>query len=189
MTQSASQIIVPGGAVVSVAAYGETLPTSEADTLNSNWNDIGYIDTGGVSFTPAVQVLTVEADQSPYPVLSRIIAVGASIAFNALQWNEDTLLLAFGGGTITEVTSGHFKYSPPAVGEPYEVSVVYDYEDGDYTYRLVLARCAVASISGVALASRSNSPLAIALSALAPTTGDVFSYFSDNPAWRYLSQS
>ena len=60
----------------------------------------------------------------------------------ALQTNADSILLALGGGSFTEPSSGVFEYEPLA-GENLIRTLLVDFNDGDIHYRYVIPRAQV----------------------------------------------
>lgn len=143
MPADANEVVVGGNGKVYVAPAGTALPTNIATALNAAFKDVGYVSEDGVTFNDSKDVADVEAWQAFYPIRKLIEAKNSSLEFVMRQWNEDTVKVAFGGGTISRV-SGITTYRPPTpdAGLTYH-AVVVEWVDGASTYRLVIPRCVI----------------------------------------------
>jgi hypothetical protein len=83
---------------------------------------------------------SIRAWQSFYDLRRIIASKEGSLAFQLMQWNGDTVKLAFGGGEVTEPAEGAFLYTPPDPAEIDERMMAVEWEDGDYDFRLIFPK-------------------------------------------------
>lgn len=142
MALDENEVVVAGTGHVWVAATTATLPAPNTDPTAAltGFVDLGYTEEDGVSLTGSVEIGEFKVWQSTSPVRrSRKLQV-QEIKANLVQWNEATLVAAFGGGTIT-TTGGYPTYTFPVAGDALqEYAVVLDWQDGDRNFRLVVPR-------------------------------------------------
>lgn len=140
-SQDATELVVAGAGDVYVAPYGTTLPTAVDTALNGNFFKLGYVTEDGLKITQNPEVQEFKAWQSRHPVRRALTGLETMISFALEQWNETTLQTALGGGSVTEVTPGKFKYVPIGDTEQLdEVSIVADWQDGTKSYRFVVPK-------------------------------------------------
>ena len=134
------QITVGANGRVYVAPVGTAAPASISAAPSATWDELGYINEDGVTFTDSKTIEPINVWQSFYPARRIMTAKDANAAFALMQWNGDTFPLAFGGGAITEDAAGEYRYTPPAPGAIDERAMIVEWEDGDKSYRLVIPR-------------------------------------------------
>lgn len=143
MPADANEVVVGSNGKVYVAPAGTALPTNTATALNAAFKDVGYVSEDGVSFTDSKDLEDVEAWQSFYPIRKLITGKNMAVEFVMRQWNEDTIKVAFGGGTISR-TAGITTYRPPKPDDGLDYrAVVIEWYDGASTYRFVIPRCVI----------------------------------------------
>lgn len=136
----AKEIRVAGTGRVYVSLQDPDIPVTAPTTLaalNEKWFDLGYTSDDGVTLGLDRTSKKVTAWQSRRPVRIYYVDQAESVKFDLLQWNEETLRLAFGGGAVTEPTPGVYRYDFPNPEATDERALVVDWFDGDYTYRFV----------------------------------------------------
>lgn len=177
------ELLVGGTGQVYVAAVGSTEPTNESSVLSAaTWKGLGYHTEDGVSVANAPEITRFMAWQSKRPVRIDRQADTFTISFQLLQWDEDSTPLAFGGGSITDLGSGHYKFSPPSETSALdERALVCDVQDGSDVLRFVIPRGV--AVEGVdSQFNRSNmSSLGVTFEALENDNGDDW-YFLTNLA-------
>lgn len=178
----ASEIVVAGNGTIYVADAGVT-PPDDLGTLDTDWTELGFVSEDGVSFTDSKTLENVGAWQSFYSVRRIITEKELTLSFALRQWNHDTVVLAFGGGVVTEDT-GVFTYTPPAPEDGLdERALVVDWTDGDRNYRLVVPKGIVSEAVETTLARTAASDLPIAFSAIPDAGDDAFVLITDDPAF------
>lgn len=163
--------LVGGVHHIFVAAFGSTMPTgigaSPGASLDNAFSDLGYTADSGSSFGVDTQSTDLYASQSYDPIRTIITSRKATVTAPLIEWNEDSIITAFGGGAITSVTGG-WKYTPPTAGNPTPVSVVVDILDGDVMTRIALERGLVVGSVEATFSKSAFATLPISISALAP---------------------
>ena len=138
MAQTAQDVVVAGTGAVYVAPEDTPLPDDLAD-LATPWTDIGYVSEDGVQFTFDRDQEEINAWQVSTPVRVLITNEPISIAFELLQFDKTTVLLAFRGGTFTGAASP-YTYTPPDAGASDVRALTIDAVDGDYQLRFSFPR-------------------------------------------------
>ena len=113
MAQDATEVVVGANGDVYVAPVGTSLPLDVDDPLNAAFSEaLGFTSEDGVTATDGKTTENIGAWQSFYPLRTLVTERNFTVAFVLRQWNQDTVSLAFGGGTFTAVGS-HTTYTPP----------------------------------------------------------------------------
>lgn len=177
------ETIIAGTGEVYVAPVGTTEPANESSTLNTAFFGLGYHDEDGVAVQNAPELQKFGAWQSKKPIRIERGDEAFRLTFKLLQWNEKTVPLAFGGGTISDLGSGHYKFTPPLADDaPDERCVVADVIDGDNILRIVIPRCIVVDDVESELKRDAMGMLPITVEAMEPETGGDPWYFLTNIA-------
>lgn len=140
MTKTADELVVGANGSIYTAPVGSTVPASIATALNASWLELGYATEDGVKWTDGKTVQPIRAWQSFYDLRRIITERMGSLVFSLMQWNGETVKLAYGGGEITEPTSGAFRYTPPAPEEVDERMLAVEWVDGAYDFRLIFPK-------------------------------------------------
>lgn len=181
MAQNAEEIVVAAQGSINVATVTDTLvyPTTEDETLDSAFAELGYATEDGVTFTATPNVEDINAWQAATPVRRLVTARALTLATQLEQWNEDTFAIAFGGGEWSE-SGTTFRYDPPADTDALvSLAVVIDAQDGDRKMRWVVYRTNVTEAVETNLTRTAAAVLPVTFSALTPDDQD--------RAWYYLS--
>jgi len=192
MPQNKEEIVVALDGSVNLAPVTDDLVLPEdLDPLGSEFSDLGYQSSDGVSFSVAPSVENIEAWQSATPVRKIVTARALTLGFTALQWNLSTFAAAYGGGAWTELdapvppsTPGLYRYDPPADEDDLvDYAVVVDFVDGVKNYRLVVKNGNITDSVETNLARSAAATLPISVEALTPDGDDTSWYLiSDDPA-------
>lgn len=136
------ELVVGGTGEVYVAAVGTALPTDPTAALPvANWTGLGYTDEDGVTITVDPDITEHRVWQSRQAVRRELTGQAVQLSFKLAQWNEATVPLAFGGGVVTTVSAGIYKYTLPDADDGLdERSIVADVKDGAETWRFVFSR-------------------------------------------------
>lgn len=180
---NADELVVGNTGQVYVAAVGTALPANESSALNSAFKGLGYITEDGVTINVEPDITEFNAWQSRSPIRRELNMQGVTATFGLTQWDEDTVPLAFGGGTITDLGSGHYKYELPDDEDALdERAAVIDVQDGSEIHRFVIPRCNVSEAVEVQFQRTEMAILPITLSALEPTGGGSPMHWLSNSA-------
>lgn len=134
------EIIVGANGSVYNAPLGSDLPSGIDVPLDEAWVDLGYVSEDGVTWTDGKSVEEINAWQSLFPVRRLITAKTGSLAYALMQWNGDTVRLAYGGGDITETSEGNYQFTPPDASALDESMQAVEWQDGEYDFRLIFPR-------------------------------------------------
>jgi hypothetical protein len=183
MATNPENVLVASGGSVHVAPVGTTLPTTVGASLNAAFVDLGYVGEDGVSVAASVDVTDVLAFQTLLPIRKIVTARTVDLSMVLREWTEQSLLLAFGGGEVSEA-GGEYTYTPPLAGDAlYERAMVISWQDGAKNYRLVVERGVVAESVETTLARTAAADLPITFSVLASADDEAGWYLiSDDPA-------
>lgn len=172
--ETAEALIVAGNAHIHVAPVGTTLPSTEDEQLASAFVDLGFTTNDGIQFSNTRTVEGIRPHQRFRPVRYIVTEQDSTVGFSMMQWDADTVPLAFGGGQVTEPTPGTYRYEPPAPETLDERSVVADVLDGEVIWRFVLARAMVTNDVEATFGRTTNADLPITLGVMEPSSGPVW---------------
>lgn len=186
MFNNADELVVANTGEVSVANVGTTLPVTPTAALAGGFFGLGYCTTDGVSMSVQPNIIDIEAWQSRQAIRRSLVAQELTLTFVLQQWNEETVKLAFGGGDLTEISSGIWKYSFPDPGAALdERSLTVDFQDGDRNGRIVIPRGNITDAVETNFKRDEEAKLPISFKALQPTDGSSIGYilFDDDTAF------
>jgi hypothetical protein len=184
----ANELLVASSGSVYVAPVGTTLPTSATASLNAAFTELGYVTEDGVSLNVEPQIEEFMAWQSRQPVRRELTGQDITVSFSLEQWNSDSIILAFGGGSVTEA-GGQYTYNFPADTEALdERALVVEWKDGTKDYRAVFARGNVTDSVETSLTRSNLAVLPITFKALEPSAGGAAAYIvTDDTAFTAAS--
>ena len=181
MAIDTSEIRVGVSGSVYVAPVGSTAPAEPDEALDSAFVDLGAINEDGLALAPSRSIEKVRSWQSAKAVRTIITEDELSISFALQQWNEDSIALAFGGGTFSATTGTAAKFVPPAAGTVDERAFVFEWVDGGITSRLYVPKGMVTDVSEIQVAKTGAIELGLTVEVLGSTPDD-FVFLTDDPA-------
>ena len=134
-----THVTVAGTGTVWVAPEGTAIPTDLA-APPSPWVDVGYTSEDGATLTFSREQEEVNAWQSSEPVRVLVTAEPKTIEFELLEFDRESIVLAFRGGTWTGAAPGPFTYTPPSAGASDVRAMLIDAFDGGKQFRYVFPR-------------------------------------------------
>lgn len=139
MALESSEVRVTGTGHAYVAPLGTPIPAGIDSPLThaAGWVELGYTTEEGARFSFGREVNRVMGWQAFDPLRIVVTRVPKTISVDLLQWNQHTVKLALGGGTVTEPASGQYQYDPPDESFVDERMFAIEGIDGDYTYRFI----------------------------------------------------
>lgn len=175
------EIVIGGTGQVYVGAVGATAPTTESSVLSAaTWKGLGLHTEDGVSIANAPDITRHMAWQSRRPVRIERQADTFTVSFALLQWDEDSVPVAFGGGSITDLGTGHYKYSPPSeTSSTDERAYVVDVADGSDILRFYVPRGLAVEGVDSQFSRSAMSSLAVTVEALENENGDDWAFFTN----------
>lgn len=185
MATDADEIVVGANGSVYVAPVGTVGPADIATALNASFIDLGFVSEDGIEITPGMDSSEINAWQSFYPVRRLVTARTLEIGFTLLQWNEDSIALAFGGGSVA-TTAGPpavYTYTPPSPDEIDYRALVIEWQDDTKSYRLHVPKVLVTDTSALSLNRTDPAGLALTFSTQATDGANAFTLITDDPAF------
>jgi hypothetical protein len=134
MALDAGDVRVAGDAHIYLAPLLTTFPAFATEPDDADWTELGYVTTDGITLSFTREINEIFAMQSTEPVRVVSTRLPKTVAFTMMQEGYDQLLLALGGGTITNAT-GIYKYEPPDPSVIDERAMIVEMMDGTSTYR------------------------------------------------------
>lgn len=178
-----AEIFVAGDGEVWVAPTGTALPTGVDEELDPAFVGLGYHTEDGTRFTAAPDLTDFRVWQSRQAARRELNLQDLTVGFELVQWNRANIVLAFGGGEVTEPTPGVFRYDFPSGGEALdERALVLDAQDGDRKLRFVIKSGNVSDDVETDLQRTAMSGLPISFKALEPDGGGSPAYILSNDA-------
>lgn len=178
----AGDLIVAGDGQVYVAPVGTALPTTgPSQALNSAFEGLGFLTDDGVSLSVSPDIQDFMAWQSRRPIRRELKAQEVQVQFTLQQWDEDSVPFAFGGGGITDLGAGSYRYDlPDDSAQLQEKAIVVDLIDGSIRWRWVFPRGNVTDAVESKFSRDSAAGLPVTWKALEPTTGGAAGYALTN---------
>lgn len=183
MAADVDQIVVGANGKLWTAPVGTAAPADEDAAPGAGWVELGFASEDGATLTDSRTLEPIPVWQLFYPARRIVTERDFSVAFVLRQWSADTVSLAFGGGTITEPSPGHFKYAPPSPEDIDERALMVDWQDGAKHYRLVLPRGVVTENVETNLVRTGAADLPITFGIIGSETGDPWYLLTDDPAF------
>jgi hypothetical protein len=137
---NANEIVVASNGQCYVAPVGTPLPATSVVALNAAFTGLGFVTEDGAAVTVTPEVSDYMAWQSRSPVRREKTSQEAQVALSLMQWNEQTVPAALGGGTVSG-TAGNYRYDLPDDNAALaEIALVLDAVDGSVHMRWVFPR-------------------------------------------------
>lgn len=173
--KDADEVVVGANGSIWVAPVGTSEPTDHDNAYPAGWVELGYASEDGVTLSVSRTMANIPVWQSFFPVRRMVTDRDMTAKFVLRQWNKSTLVLAFGGGTITHVASDvgideHWRYDPPDPSVVDERMLGIDWIDGTKIYRLIIERGQVADNAETKIARAAAADLPITFGILADET-------------------
>lgn len=184
MGRNVDEIVVGSNGAIYKGAIGSPIPGSILDPLDPDaWIDLGYASEDGVTWTVGKSKTPVRAWQSFWDLRRVVESMEATATFSLLQWNGDTVKLAWGGGDIVEPEPGAFRYVPPPPQDTDEGMLAIEWSDGAKDYRLILPKGDVSDTVETNITRTDAGMLPITFSLLGSDNADPFYFDTNDPAF------
>lgn len=166
MSRNSGEVRVPQVSEIFIAPVGTAMPVSLA-TPSAPWVGLGYTSDDGLVLNDEPSVEGIMSAQSAHPVREVVTERTTTMAFTLLQWNEDTLELAFGGGETEDLGGGVTAFHAPGADDALpEHAVLAIWKDGDNSDGAFFGRANVREAVEVNVNRTSATALPITVSAL-----------------------
>lgn len=185
-----SETIIGGNGQVYVAPVGTALPANESASLNAAFNGLGYHTEDGLQISTDVEISEHMVWQSKTEVRRAKESEEFTISFTLVQFNEVTVPLALGGGTVTDLGSSHYKISPPTVADALqERALIADVADGSRLARFVIPKGTITEGVEIQFNRSDMSGLDVSFKALEPDDGGLPWYWLSNDSAAFATGS
>jgi hypothetical protein len=184
-SNNSDQTLIGASGTLYVSTPGSTItaPTDEGTAVDTDLVEVGFITEDGIKFRDSKETGQVRAWQTPYDVRKFVTGRSFELEFSLEQWNWHTIPFAFGGGTLTEPTAGHYKFVPPDGDDLDERSLVVQWIDGTRDYRLWVPTCIVTAPVEVNIKRDEAAVFPLTVSAVFDGTNPAFTIFTDDAAF------
>jgi hypothetical protein len=180
---NAEQIRVGGNGTLWTAPVGTTLPTTPTAAPAAAWLKLGYLTDAGGTITRPIETTPIRGWQAMTPLRMLITSRDVVGAFELLQWSQDTVKLAFGGGTVSNPSAGVYKWVPPAPETVDYRAFMLDWIDGSLNYRWIVPKGLVTDFGGTTIARTDAAILPITFTAIPVVGQDSDNLLTDDPSW------
>jgi hypothetical protein len=175
----ADHVVVASFGGVYIAPEGTPAPADLAP-LAAPWVNVGYVGEDGVTFTLSRDSQDIMAWQSAEPVRRLITAEPKELAFELLEFDPESVKLAFRGGqvAVTGVAPNEIAvYTPPDAAAGAINAVCIEWEDLGSTWRFFAKRSEISGDVEFTLSRTDAIRLPLTLAVLA----------ADAPSWQIMS--
>lgn len=152
---------------------GTVLPVDLGDgqTAPAGYKSLGYVDEGGVTLTPAVEIQAVNAWQSAAPVLNHVTGGSFSVKATLHESNRFVTELFWGAPWIEVkddkgVGTGIWRLDISSVPELQEISLVVDWSQKAVRSRCIIPRAMISDRGAIQLSRKENTKFELTLSSL-----------------------
>jgi hypothetical protein len=171
---NSSEIRVAGSGRILVADVGKAAPADCTTSWSTDWKDLGYTSTDGITFSKKDKLDPIETWQSLSPARFVYESRDLSLKFSLLQFNEDTLPFFMGGGTgVAPVAGavGTYSYEVQGNQQVSERALGLEFTDaGSVVYRFVIPRGLVTASDDIKLVRKAAAMLGVTFTAV--SSGD-----------------
>jgi hypothetical protein len=179
----ATETIVGQSGEVYTAPVGSAAPTSAISAPAAAYTGMGYHSEDGLTVRNTPDVLRLFGWQEFEALRIARQRAPFQIGFVLLQWNDATVIEAFGGGAVSG-SGAAYKYTPPTPSDPLaERSIIADIVDGTRHLRFVIPRGIAVETVESKFTRTALGELPITYEALPPSDGSApWYFFSDDAA-------
>ena len=187
MALDSDEVVVGASGAVYVAPVGTTGPSDIETALDAAFvsGHLGYVSEDGVEITPGMDMAEIPAWQSFYAVRRIVTGRSMEIGFSLLQWNQESIKLAFGGGSFA-TTAGppaYYTYTPPAPEDLDYRALVIAWEDDTKSYRLHIPKALVTDAGSLSLTRTDAAALDLTFSLVATDGSNPYTFITNDPAF------
>lgn len=181
--QDTTELVVAGNGDLYVGPVGVELPEGPLDDLSPHFVKCGLVSEDGATLTRTPEIQEFKSWQSRSPTRRELVGEEIQVAFSLQQWNAANFVLAFGGGEITDLGGGEFRYD--FLGDQAQLAenaLILEWADGAKHYRLVMPRGNVTDATETQLTRGALAVLPVSFKVLAPGAGEVPAFLlTDDP--------
>jgi len=186
MSLDTDNLVVASGGSVYVAPVGTTAPVTPTGTPTAPWINLGLVSDEGASFQYGKTVEEFKSWQRRTAVRRDVTEDEITANFTLQEWKKTNFSLAFGGGSVLNVSTGIFRYNFPTGNDDLdEKALLLRWDDNGKSYQIHFERGSVTEPVEVSLSRTALSQLPIAFKALSSTTNDSIgvALLTDDPSF------
>jgi hypothetical protein len=181
--QDSSQIVIPSTTTLWLAAVGTAAPADESADPGDGWAETGLSIEDGTTIVGNPQFGEVFSHQSAWATRVFKSRDAMTVSVILQQFNKDNLIAGAGGGTVTTVSTGHFKYVPPTATSSTPTAALLDFVD-EFLYRLVIPKGRVKGGLNLAIQRVKEMQLPLAIEVEGGTAGvDPWYLLTNDPSF------
>lgn len=184
MANDSTRVTVAAKFRVLIAPVGTAAPADDSAAISATWKEVGYTTRDGTTFQASDPSWEdIPAHQADRPVRTVQTGEGGSVSVDLEEFSQRNLVAVMGGGTITTVSAGHYKYVPPVIGGRTSVAMILEVIDGTKVYRYVVPRAL--QREGVSIPFNPTGPKVLPLraSVQGSDVGDPWYLLTNDPAF------
>jgi len=168
MALDGSKVKIAGTGAIWKAPTGTTAPTDSTTAYGAGWVNLGYMKAG-FEMSQDLKTKPIEAWQTLEFVRLINQSLTRKFKFEAIESNNETVKLAWGGATITTTTGGIYTLAIPTSYATNEFMIGLDWSDGTTSQRIIVKRAALLSLPSVNYDRQDEISYTIEVQSLAPT--------------------
>jgi hypothetical protein len=170
MPVDASKVKIAATGSLWRAPLGTTLPTDSTTAYAAAFTNLGYLSMG-FELSQDLKQKEITAWQTLEIVRLINTSLTRSISFDAIESNNATVALAWGGATITATTAGVYSLAIPDASAVQEAIYGIDWSDGSTTQRIIIKRGVLKSLPKVKFTREDAIVYSFEIQAITPTDG------------------
>lgn len=183
MATDPTRITIAQMARVYLAPVGSIAPADESASLDAAWREVGLFTPDSVRFTDDPSFEAVTSHQSAFPTRRFQTASAGSFEVDLQEFSGKNLLSVFGGGTLSQVSSGHYKFVPPVIGGRSSAACLLDITDGARKFRLVIPQADCTEQVQFDMRRTNETTLPLRLAILGSDAVDPYYWLSNAADW------
>lgn len=180
--KNTDEIVVGANGRILVAPSGTAGPSAITADFSNAWTDLGFASEDGVTIRDAKTVEDIPVWQLFYAARKIVTERSFELAFVLRQWNKDTLILGFGGGTVTQPVAGTYEYTPPSPEDLDDRAAAVEWLDGTKKYRVIVSKATVTETVESVVARTAAADIPITLSVVGQEGVNPFKFQSNDAA-------
>ena len=170
MALDASKVKIAATGALWRAPLGTTIPTDSTTAYASGFVNLGYLSKG---FELAQDLKQKEVSAWQTLEIVRLIntSLTRTVSFDAIESNNATVALAWGGATISAGTAGAYTLTIPDASATQEAIYGIDWSDGATNQRIIIKRGVLKSLPKVKFSREEAITYSFDIQAVAPADG------------------
>lgn len=182
MAGNKDRITIPGRFRLWLDSTGAAAPATAIASMPTGWRDVGFTTPDGTSFAASFEQLAVMSHQSDYPTRKGITSRTGRVTCVLQEWSGENYQAVQGGGEVTEVTTGVYKFVPPD-GNNESLQACLEVVDGTKHYRYIIPQGSIGEGPEIPLNKTAESTLPFAFDVEGQDGVPPWYLITDDPAF------